>query len=123
MAVGLSSAAALALLTSLKTYDRVQLHIGDPGPAGTALVADDTRRVQVTWTATVTSQPMSNTNPLTWTAVTVTGGGTQDYTHFSAWTQAGAFGFSGTITANPVSNGDQFEIPIGDLDVSLPTAG
>ena len=50
--------------------------------------------------------------------------GTEDYTHFSAWTAstAGTFLFSGTITANAVTIGDTFTIPVGDLDVSLAIA-
>ena len=48
----------------------------------------------------------------------------EDYTHWSGWTlvTAGVFLVSGTVTANAVLVGDQFTIPIGDLDLSLSVA-
>lgn len=121
MAVGLSTAAAGALLTTLKgSYTYVQLHIADPGPSGTSQAAVETDRVQATWPTTVSTASMANTGPLTWTGVA----GTEDYTHFSVWSAAtgGTFGFSGTVTANPVTTGDSFTIATSGLTVSLPTA-
>lgn len=121
MAVGLSVTAAGQLLTTLKTnYTWAKLHIGDPGAAGTATPAVETTRKQVTWPGTVTTQTMSNENLLEWTAVAAS----EDYTHVSFWTAstAGTFGMSGTITANPVTVGDTFQLPINDIDVSLPVA-
>jgi hypothetical protein len=48
----------------------------------------------------------------------------EDFTHWSAWSAEtdGTFGFSGTLTANAVTAGDNFEIAIGDLDVTLTVA-
>lgn len=120
MAVGLSITAADELLTTLRTnYTWIKLHVGDPGTAGTLLPAVETDRVQATW-STPASAAMTTTAQLQWTAVA----GTEDYTHFSAWTAAtaGTFGFSGTITSNAVTSGDTFTIPTGEVDVSLPTA-
>lgn len=120
MAVGLSPTAAGVALTALKTYQWAQLHTADPGAAGTTAVATETDRIQVTWTASVTTQAMANTNLLEWLSVA----GSEDYTHISLWTAStsGTFGMSGTITANAVTIGDTFQIPIGDLDVTLPVA-
>lgn len=120
MAVGLSTTAANELLTTLRTnYTWIKLHIGDPGAAGTLLPAVETDRIQATW-STPASAAMTTTAQLQWTAVA----GTEDYTHFSAWSAstAGTFGFSGTITANAITVGDTFTVPTGDLDVSLPVA-
>jgi hypothetical protein len=115
--VGWSSTAGNAALTTLVgTYTWAQLHVGDPGANGTANVAVETDRVQVTW-GVVAAGAVSNSAQVQWTNVA----GTEDYTHISLWTasSAGTFGFSGTVTANAVTAGDTFTIPIGDLDVSL----
>lgn len=121
MAVGLNSTAANDLLTSLTgTYDYVQLHTGDPGANGTSAVASGLARKQVTTWATPSGGATSNTSVLTWTVVP----SSTDYTHFTVWDTltTGNFGFSGTITANPVTAGDTFSIAANDLDVSLPVA-
>lgn len=120
MAEGLTTAGALVALTALKTYSWAQLHVGAPGASGTANVAAETDRVQVDWPGTVSSQPMSNTDLLEWLAVA----GSEDFTHISFWTAstAGTCGMTGTITANAVTIGDTFQIPIGDADVSFPVA-
>jgi hypothetical protein len=98
----------------------VKLHVGDPGAAGTANAAVETDRIQGTFGSAAAGGAISNTAALTWPGV----GGTEDYTHFSAWTasSAGTFLFSGLITANAVVINDDFTIPIGDLDVSLAVA-
>lgn len=121
MAEGLSPTAAGEMLTTFKTnYTWVKLHVGAPGAAGTANPAGNTTRQQATWTASVTTQAMANTNTITWTGVSTS----EDYTHVSIWTAstAGTFGGSGVVTANAVTSGDTFTIPIGDLDVTLPVA-
>jgi hypothetical protein len=121
MAEGLSPTAAGVALTALKgAYTWAQLHTAAPGAAGTTAVATETDRIQITWTASVTTQAMANTNALTWTGVA----GSEDYTHISIWSAstAGTFGMSGVVTANAVTIGDTFTIPIGDLDVTLPVA-
>lgn len=120
MATGWSSTAGNAALTSLiGTYTWAQLHVGEPGAAGTANVAVETDRVQITW-GSVAAGAVANSAVVTWTGVA----GTEDYTHFTVWTlaAAGVFGFSGTVTANAVAAGDTFTIPIGDLDVTLTLA-
>lgn len=120
MAEGWSTTAGNAALTTLlSTYTWVQLHTGAPGAAGTANVASETDRVQVTW-GSVSAGAASNSAQVQWTGVAAA----EDYTHYSVWSAstAGTFGFSGTVTANAVASGDTFTIPTGDLDVSLPLA-
>lgn len=128
MAVGLAAGTANAVLDALcrsvawaePDATWVQLHVGDPGAAGTSNPAVETDRVQATFASPASGGTISNTTQLQWLAVA----GTEDYTHFSVWTasSAGTFLFSGTITANAVTIGDTFTIPVGDLDVSFSIA-
>lgn len=128
MAVGFAAATANSILDALCRSVAwtepdavwVQLHVGDPGAAGTANAATETDRIQATFGSAASGGAISNTAALTWPSVA----GSEDYTHFSAWTAStsGTFLFSGTITANAVTTGDDFTIPIGDLDVSLSIA-
>ncbi|MGL5908598.1 MAG: phage tail fiber protein [Phycicoccus sp.] len=125
MPVGMSTTLADAALLVADDYSFVKHHIGDPGAAATTAPAVNTTRQQATWGApaagpVANSRGISNTNAISWTSVPAT----EDYTHFSVWTlsAAGVFGFSGTTTANPVTTGDTFTIPIGDLDAYYGTA-
>lgn len=128
MTVGLAAATANAILDALcrsvtwvePDATWVQLHVGDPGAVGTANVAVETDRVQATFGNAAVGGALSNTVQLQWLSVA----GSEDYTHFSVWTASsgGTFLFSGTITANAVTTGDTFTIPVGDLDVSLVVA-
>lgn len=115
----ISAAADLVLTNEAKDYTWVKLHIAAPGGAATANPAVETDRVQVTW-GTASGGAMTTTAAAEWTSVA----GTEDYTHFSVWTlsSAGSPGFTGTVTANPVTAGDTFTIAAGDLDVSIPVA-
>lgn len=125
MAVGLSSTVANAILNALCRSTAwtepdavwIKLHIGDPGSAGTSNPATETDRIQATFGTNASGGAISNTAVLTWTAVAAS----EDYTHYSAWdaSTSGNFLFSGTMTANAVTANDDFEIPIGDLDVTL----
>lgn len=120
MAEGLGAAGAnTALDALLAAYPWVKLHVGAPGAAGTTNPATETERKQATWTA-ASAGAGSNSAALQWVGVD----GSEDYTHFSAWSlaAAGSFGFSGVITANAVIVGDTFTVAIGDLDVSFPLA-
>lgn len=98
----------------------IKLHVGDPGAAGTANPATNTTRQQATFGSAASGGTISNTVAVSWTSVS----GTEDYTHYSAWdaSTAGTFLFSGTVTANAVTSGDNFTIPIGDLDLAIPVA-
>jgi hypothetical protein len=125
MTVGLSSTVANAILDALcrsvawtdPAAVYIQLHIGDPGSAGTSNAAVETDRTQATFGAGASGGAISNTVAITWTNVA----GTEDYTHYSAWdaSTSGNYLFSGTVTANAVTAGDTFTIAIGDLDVTL----
>ena len=120
MATGLSAAEANAALDALAaSYTWIKLHTGDPGAAGTSNPAGETDRVQVTWD-TAAAGVIDNTNTLTWSAVSTT----ETYTHFSAWSAstAGAFGFSGTVTASGITAGDDFVVNVGGLTYSLNVA-
>jgi uncharacterized membrane protein YgdD (TMEM256/DUF423 family) len=128
MALGLAAGTANAILDALcrsvawTEPDEVwiKLHVGDPGAAGTSNAATETTRKQATFGTGASGGAIANTAALTWTNVA----GTEDYTHFSAWTasSSGTFLFSGTVTANAVVTADTFTIPIGDLDVTLGVA-
>lgn len=121
MATGFGPAGAGTALDALvAAYPWVKLHIGDPGAAGTTNAATETTRKQATWAATGVDGVVENSNALTWTSIA----GSQDATHFTAWTAstAGSFGFSGTITANGYTAGDTYSVAIGALTVSLTLA-
>lgn len=128
MAEGLSSGVANSILNALCRSTAwtepdevwIQLHVGAPGSAGTANVANETDRTQATFGTNASGGAISNTVAVSWTGVS----GSEDYTHWTAWSAStsGTFLFSGTMTANAVTSGDDFTIPIGDLDVALSIA-
>lgn len=120
MALGLgSNGANVALDALLAAHTWIKLHTGDPGAAGTANPATETTRKQATWGAAA-GGAAANTNLITWPTIA----GSQDATHFTAWTAstAGSFGVSGLITANPYTAGDNYEVAIGAATVSFPLA-
>lgn len=113
MATGIASARADASIdatVALGTW--IKLHIGDPGAAGTANPATETDRVQASFGAASGGTAVTDTDT-EWLAVS-TG---EDYTHFSMWTAstAGTFLWSGTVTADAVTAGNNFLIEAGDL--------
>lgn len=128
MAVGFAPGTANSILNLLcratawtpPTDCYIQLHVGDPGSAGTANPATETDRVAAVFGSVASGGAISNTSALTWTGVA----GSEDFTHYSAWSAStsGTFLFSGTVTANAVTAGDTFTIAIGDLDLSIPVA-
>ena len=132
MALGLSAAIANDILDAIARNDAfttlpisavwIKLHTADPGASGATAAATNTTRKQATFGTAASGGSISNTASIDWTAGEVTG--TEDYSHYSAWTAstAGTFLFSGLITANAVVTGDQFTIPIGSLTLSLNVA-
>lgn len=101
----------------------IQLHTGDPGASGTANVAGNaTRKDLRAAVAAAANGALTSDVLLTWTTGEVDT--SEDYTHWSTWTAstAGTFGTSGTMTANAVTVGDEFSIPVGDFDVALNVA-
>lgn len=129
MSVGLAAATANSLLNAIynqanytaPTAIWVQLHVGDPGSAGTSNVATETTRKDITSSfSSASGGAVTNDVAITWTGVA----DTEDFTHWSLWSASsgGTFYQSGTISANAVTAGDTFTIPVGDFDVSLTTA-
>lgn len=125
MATGLSSTVANAFLNALCRNTAwsqpaavwIKLHVGDPGASAASNAAGNTTRQQATFGTAASGGAISNTVAVAWTSVSTS----EDYTHFSAWdaSTAGNFLFSGTVTANAVTAGDNFTIPIGDCDVTV----
>ncbi len=132
MAVGLSATVAndflewifnASAVATAPTNIWIQLHTGDPGAAGTANVAGNATRKDLTAAmGTASGGAITNTSAITWTTSEVDT--SEDYTHISYWTasSAGTFLASGLMTANAVTVGDEFTIPVGDLDASFATA-
>lgn len=129
MSVGLSAATANSLLNAIYNQTNytaptaiwVQLHVGDPGPAGTSNVATETTRKDITSSfSSASGGAVTNDVAITWTGVV----GTEDFQFWSLWSASsvGTFYQSGVITANAVTTGDTFTILAGDFDVSLTTA-
>lgn len=120
MAEGFGSAGANTALDALvAAYPWIKLHTAAPGSAGTANAATETTRKQATWAA-ASGGSVANSAALQWTSIA----GSQDATHFSAWSAstAGTFGFSGTIAANAYTAGDTYDVAIGALTASVTLA-
>lgn len=127
MAEGFSSTKAAALLDSLLNATAhtgpatiyAKLHIGAPGASAANNAAGNTTRQAVSFGA-ASGGAISNDVAVSWTSVP----NAEDYTHVSLWdaSTGGNFLISGTITANAVSIGDTFTIPIGDMDITLTVA-
>jgi hypothetical protein len=95
----------------------LKLHVGATGDAGTTNAAANTTRVEVTFGA-ASGGTISNDAAINWTSVS----NSEDYTHGSLWDHLTAGNCLFTeiaITANAVTAGDNFSIPIGDLDLTL----
>jgi hypothetical protein len=59
----------------------VQMHIGDPGAAGTSNLAGNTTRQQATFGAAAASGTISNTAAVAWTSVSTS----ETYVYASLW--------------------------------------
>lgn len=97
----------------------VQLHTGAPGAAGTSNVATNNTRKVITFGASSGGVSTSSSDE-NWTNVPAT----ETYTNFSLWdaSTAGNFLGSGTLTANPVTAGDTFDLAIGAITDTLTVA-
>lgn len=98
----------------------IQLHTADPGAAGTNAVAGNaTRKDLRAAVANATGGTITSDTVITWTSGEVDT--SEDYTHWTAWTAstAGTFLCSGVMTANAVTVGDEFTIPVGDFDAAF----
>lgn len=96
----------------------VQLHLGDPGAAGTSNPAANTTRQQATFGAAASSRAISNTVAVEWTSVP----NTETYSWISLWDASTSGNFLGRddlSSSAAVTAGDTFRIPIGDLDLTV----
>lgn len=125
MTVGLAAGQANAILDALcrsVAYSDpagffVQLHIGDPGSAGTSNAAGNTTRQSVSFSAASAGAITSNADT-TWTNVS----NTETYSHVSFWSASTSGTFLGSDAldvARAVTAGDTFTIASGDLDLSI----
>lgn len=96
----------------------VKLHVGDPGSAGANNAAGNTVRQQATFGSVASGGAISNTVAVAWTGVSTS----ETYSYASLWTASsgGTFLGSGALTQSKVVNsGDDFSIPISDLDITI----
>lgn len=122
MATGIAPLQANTALDAIRTDGPyVQLHIGDPGSAGTANKATEVTRKAVTFSA-ASGGVMTNSAQVQWTSIA----GSQDATHFSLWRGTGAatdgtgtFCYSGTITANAYSAGDTYTAAASAITLTI----
>jgi hypothetical protein len=100
-------------------FTYIKMHVGDPGPNGTANPAAETRRMAVDWGAPSGAALVS---------VADTGlaavAATEVWTHYSLWSNstAGTFGHSGTISPKAVTAGDDVNVPAGSVSLTFPVA-
>jgi hypothetical protein len=96
----------------------VKLHLGAPGAAGTSNPAAETTRQQATFGTAASAGAISNTAVVEWTNVSTT----ETYSHISLWSASTGGTFLGDddlSSTAPVTAGDTFRLPIGDLDVTI----
>ena len=95
----------------------VCLHVGDPGPSGTANAARNSTRKAVSFTVDNTSA--SSLIELVWAPSDVVA--EERYTHASVWTSAngGDFLWSLSVAGSGVRPGDEFHIPAGQVVVEV----
>jgi hypothetical protein len=96
----------------------VKLHTGDPGENGTANAAGETTRQQATFGSAASGGAISNTVAVSWTNVSTA----ETYSHVSLWdasTGGNCLGAGALAAAKTVAVGDNFTLPIGDLDFTL----
>jgi hypothetical protein len=95
----------------------VKLHIGDPGPAGTANAAANTTRKQASFGA-ASAGAIATDAAMDWTNVP----NAETYSHISWWdaSTGGVFlGSDDLAVSRLVAVGDNFSIPSGSQTISL----
>ena len=124
MTTGLASGVADSILDALcrsvawtdPAAFYAQLHTADPGSAGTTAVSGTTTRQAVTFSA-ASGGTITNSAAVTWTAAA-----SETLSHVSFWSASSGGTFLGSDALNSsraVTTSDTFEIPIGDIDLSL----
>ncbi|MFD5089323.1 hypothetical protein ACFWMR_01885 [Amycolatopsis thailandensis] len=103
----------------MTAYPYFKLHVGPPGPNGTANAASEATRKNPAFAAASGASKASSVDAV-WTNVAAS----EDYTHYTQWSAAsgGTFGGSGAVTANAVTTTDSFTIPAGQLVLTVPVA-
>lgn len=94
-----------------------KLHLGVPGEDGTGNAAVETTRQEATF-GTASAGAIANDAAVEWTSVSTT----ETYSHISLWdnsTAGNCLGSGALAASKSVTAGDDFTIPIGDLDVTL----
>lgn len=96
----------------------VKLHTGAPGTDGTAAAAGDTRRQQSLFTNAAANGTAANTSLIEWTNVS----NTETLSYVSLWTASTGGSFVGSddlSSTAPVTAGDTFRIPVGQLTLTI----
>lgn len=94
-----------------------QLHIGDPGEAGTAFGAAETSRQQVSFGLSVAGVSL-NDQVVSWSGVAAT----ETYSHVSFWDSAvggNCWGSGALATAQAVIAGQTAQIDVGGLSLTM----
>lgn len=102
-----------------------QWHTGDPGAAGTANVAANTTRTDLTGKFAAASTSGATTTKASNASVSVANvPASEDYSHVSFWTLAsgGVFTGSALVTANALTAGDTLTIPSGGIVLTTSNA-
>lgn len=128
MADNISSGVAnnvLALLLNGTAYAGftatfVQLHTGAPGANGVSNVAGNNVRQPAGAFTAPAGGATANSAAINWTSVSTS----ETYSHASLWSAAsgGIFICSGALSASAITAGQNFQIAIGGLTVSIPVA-
>jgi hypothetical protein len=101
----------------------IQLHVAEPGAAGTTAIAAETTRKAVPMAAPAAPVAgvitISNSTQVQYGNIQ----GSQDASHYSLWDSltpgSGNFLGSGIINANQYTAGDTLTFAVGDIDISL----
>jgi hypothetical protein len=129
VAVGLSVGEANKLLDAIArgvTYVPpsafwLQLHSGDPGASGTANIAGNATRKQVTFGNATANAEVANTVAVSWSAGEVDT--SESYPYFSGWSASSGGVFVGSgLASGVVTAGMVFTLPVGSVSLALPVA-
>jgi hypothetical protein len=98
----------------------VQLHVGLPGPAGTANIAGNTTRQPAGAFVRASGGSWQNSAAVNWTSVSTS----ETYSHATLWSavSGGTFIQSGTIAASAITAGSNFQIAANGITVGMPVA-
>ncbi len=121
MATGLHASPADTFLDAhAAAYPWITFHTGDPGAAGTANAATETDRVQASW-ASADGGVIATDAELRIDNVAAS----EVFTHWTGWSAQtdGTVGWSGTVTADALTAGNNFVINAGGLTYTLNVMG